>query len=270
MLISDISRLALAIQSKGELLVMRRSVYIIALVLLALTSFTVSDARRANSFAAFAPPSGKIAIKCPSPLNDITDCPDTGCGPSLDPLLNQAKNVRTVGGTPETMTIKQMQKLPDPVPGFKIGEPRDPLTSLGEGKLITVEAWAMVARKGGGESCNCKLLSVADTDNHIVLVAPSVRNPTLVKNEPTSETAEFTPRVRLDHPNLARAKLQPLITAGGGKLKVRITGQLMFDSEHSLGHHLKRKNNWEVHPVTGLKYCKKKTCSESDWKDIEQ
>src|SRR5260221_169521 len=67
-----------------------------------------------------------------------------------------------------------------------------------------------------------------------------------------------------------RAKLQPLITAGGGKLRVRISGQLMFDSEHSLGGHLKRHNNWEVHPVTGVKYCQKKTCSEGDWKDIEQ
>src|SRR5437588_243712 len=242
---------------------MKRSLFIIALVLLALTSFTVSDARRANSFAVFAP-SGKMAIKCPKKLNSIKDCPDTGCGPSLDPNLNRAKNVDSVSGSPETMTFSDMQALPDPVAGFAIGDPRDKLTALGEGKVITVEAWALVARKGGGESCNCKLLSVADTDNHIVLIDPSVKNPTLVKNEPNSETAEFTPRVRLDHPNLARAKLQPLITAGGGKLKVRITGQLMFDSEHSLGGHLKRKNNWEVHPVTGLKYCKKKTCSESD------
>ena len=35
---------------------------------------------------------------------------------------------------------------------------------------------------------------------------------------------------------------------------VRVTGLLMFDSEHSLGHHLKRTNNWEIHPVmkTGI------------------
>src|SRR5205807_6739009 len=156
-----------------------------------------------------------------------------------------------------------------PVEGFAIGDPRDKLTALGEGKVITVEAWALVARKGGGESCNCKLLSVADTDNHIVLIDPSVKNPTLASNERNSETAEFTPRIRLDHPKLARANLQSLITAGHGKLLVRITGQLMFDSEHSIGGlHLKRHNNWEVHPVTGLKYCQKKTCSESDWKDI--
>ena len=247
---------------------MKRTAIVILLVIFVLS--VSSDARHARITPASPPQGGKVAIKCPKPLNDITDCPDTGCGPSLDPLLNQAKNIRTVNGSPEPMTIKQMQDLDDPVDGYKIGDPRDKLTALGEGKVITVEAWALVARKGGGESCNCKLLAVKDTDNHIVLVDPAVKNPTLAKNEPTSETAEFTPRVRLDHPNLARAKLQPLITAGGGKLRVRITGQLMFDSEHSLGGHLKRKNNWEVHPVTGLMYCQKKTCSESDWKDIEQ
>src|SRR5438067_2776062 len=153
---------------------------------------TTGDAqrrRRGGPGRAASAGTGKVAIPCPRRLHDITDCPDTGCGPSLDPLLNQAKNVRTVGGSEEKMTIKEMQDLPDPVEGYKIGDPRDKITALGEGKLITVEAWALVARKGGGESCNCNLLSVADTDNHIVLVDPSVRNPTLARNEGNSETA---------------------------------------------------------------------------------
>jgi hypothetical protein len=253
---------------------MKRSLTLLLFVLLAVGSFTISDAqrRRGRGEAAATPAGGgKISIKCPATLDSIADCPDTGCGPSLDPLLNKAKNAPSVDGSAETMTIAEMQALPDPVAGYKIGDPRDKITALGEGKKITVEAWAMVARKGGGESCNCKLLSVADTDNHIVLVDPSVKNPTLVKDEDDSETAEFTPRVRLNQPKLARANLQPLITAGGNKLLVRITGQLMFDSEHSLGHHLKRHNNWEVHPVTGIMYCPKKKCTQqSDWKNIGQ
>lgn len=250
-------------------LTMKRSVLVVLILALFVLS-TTSDARKREGGAASAVQSGKVAIKCPVPLNRITDCPDTGCGPSLDPLLNKAKNVRSVDGDAETMTIKEVKDLEDKVEGYKIGDQRDKLTALGEGKKITVEAWALIARKGVGESCNCKLLSVKDTDNHIVLVEPAVKNPTLAKSENDSITAEFTPRVRLDHPNLARAKLQPLITAGSGKVKVRITGQLMFDSEHSPGGHLKRHNNWEVHPVTGLNYCKKKTCGENDLIDIEQ
>jgi hypothetical protein len=248
---------------------MKRRLALTLLLLVTLSAITIGDAKPRKKRP--TPQSGKVAIKCPATLSDISDCPDTGCGPSLDPLLNQAKNIPSLNGNAETMTIQEMKDLPDPVKGYKIGNPRDKLTALGEGKKITVEAWALVARKGGGESCNCKLLSVADTDNHIVLVDPSVKSPTLAKNENQSETAEFTPRVRLNQPNLARAKLQPRITAGGNKLLVRITGQLMFDSEHSLGHHLKRHNNWEVHPVTGVMYCPKKKCTnDSDWKDLEQ
>ena len=237
----------------------------------------VSDGQRRRGRGGPAAPQasgGKVAVPCPPTLNDINDCPSTGCGPSLDPKLNERKNVRPDDQTAEAMTIQDLKALAEPVPGFKVGDDRDKLIALGEGKKITVTAKALVARKGGGESCNCKLLSVADTDNHIVLVDPAVKKPTLAKDEDNSETAEFTPRVRIDHPNLSRAKLLPLITASGGALLVRITGLQMFDSEHSLGHHLKRHNNWEIHPVLCVEYCPKgKKCTaatDANWKDLEQ
>jgi hypothetical protein len=141
--------------------------------------------------------------------------------------------------------------------------------------MIRVVAFALVARVGGKESCNCGLKAAADTDNHIVLVDPSLAHPSLAADEPDSQTAEFTPRVRLDHPKLAGARLEALITAQGGKLLVRVTGFEMFDSEHSLGpFHLKRHSNWEIHPVMGLEYCPaNKTCtkgSDANWKNLEQ
>jgi hypothetical protein len=195
---------------------------------------------------------GKTAIPCPTTLSDINDCPDTGCGPSLDPLLNKQKNIRSLDGEAEPMTIQEIRNLPDPVAGFKIGNTREKLAALGEGKKIIVVANAIAVRKGSGESCNCKLTSVADTDNHIVLVDRVLRiksgetaKQTLARREENSITAEFGPRVRLDSPHLSRANLQPLIAVDGVQ-KVRITGILMFDSEHSLGHHLKRHNNWEI------------------------
>jgi hypothetical protein len=241
-------------------------------------SFAFSDGqtrgRRGRAPARAAASGGKVKIPCPRTLNDITDCPDTGCGPSLDPKLNQRKNIRSDDQAAEPMTIQEMKDLDDPVAGYSIGDDRDKLQAIGEGKKIVVMAKALVARKGGGESCNCKLLSVADTDNHIVLVDPSIKKPTLAKSEADSETAEFTPRVRLDHPKLGRPQLQSQITGAGGALLVRVTGLLMFDSEHSLGHHLKRHNNWEIHPVLGLEYCpKNKKCSadsDANWKDLEQ
>jgi hypothetical protein len=54
-----------------------------------------------------------------------------------------------------------------------------------------------------------------------------------------------------------------------GVAKVRITGILFFDSEHSLGHHLVRRNNWEIHPILALEYCPRgKRCtaaSDDNW-----
>jgi hypothetical protein len=163
-----------------------------------------------------------------------------------------------------------MKNLPNPRNFTRHSANRNELTRLGEGKKISVVAYGLVARKGGKESCNCGLTSVQDTDNHIVLVDPTLKNPSLAANEEDSETAEFTPRVRLARPNLSRAKLQPLIAKRGRQL-VRVTGLLLFDSEHFLGHHLKRHNNWEVHPVLQLEYCAAATCQDTGtagWKDL--
>ena len=61
----------------------------------------------------------KVAIPCPDTLNNIEDCLDTGCGPSLDPNLNRRKNIKSLDGEAEPMTIQQMRNLPDPVSGFR-------------------------------------------------------------------------------------------------------------------------------------------------------
>jgi hypothetical protein len=204
----------------------------------------------------------------------MTLTPDTGCG-DLDPHLNVQKNIRSDDQAAESMDIADIKALPDPVSGFKIGDTREKLKDLGEGKKITVVAWALKARSGSSESCNCKLTAAADTDNHIVLIDPSIPHPTLAMERHDSITAEFAPRVRLDHPNLKGTRLQSKITAGGGKLLVRMTGLLMFDSEHSF-HPLAngRANNWEIHPVMKLEFCPTgKTCaanSDANWKDLEQ
>lgn len=191
------------------------------------------------------------------------------------PSSNRRKNIKSDDQTAEPMTIQQIRNLPDPVKGFKIGNTREKIEALGEGKKIIVVANAIAVRKGGIESCNCKLSSVADTDNHIVLVDRVLRikkgepaKQTLARREENSITAEFAPRPRLDSPHLTRVNLQPLIGVNGVQ-KVRITGLLFFDSEHSLGHHLKRHNNWEIHPVLELEYCPRgKRCradSDDNW-----
>jgi len=200
----------------------------------------------------------------------------TGCGGTIDKNLNRRKNIRTAPtGAADDMTIAQIKALEDPVDGFAKGNTREALTALGEGKLIRVVALALTVRAGSKESCNCGLTGVANTDNHIVLIDPDDDSPSLEDDEPNSVTAEFTPRVRKRLPDLSRATLKPLIDeAPDNALRVRVTGLLMFDSEHSLGHHLKRHNNWEIHPIFVMEYCPAgKTCSNTgvaNWKNIGQ
>jgi hypothetical protein len=75
-------------------------------------------------------------------------------------------------------SIRWIKSLPDPTHSAECGS-RDELKQLGEGQKVTVVAWALTARKGSAEKCNCELSSQADTDNHIVLVDRNVANPTL-------------------------------------------------------------------------------------------
>lgn len=215
----------------------------------------------------------KPKTDCAQNINDIRDCPDQGCGSDYDPQLNVRKNVRSVSQLAVDLPFRTMQNLANPKNSTTTNRDRGELQQIGEGRKITVIAYALAARRGNPESCNCGLSLPKDTDNHIVLVDPTLRKPTLKVNEPNSETAEFTPRVRLSHPNFTRDVLQTLISQHGGKLLVRVTGQLMFDSEHFLRRHLVRRNNWEVHPVLKMEYCANgSTCSgdaTTGWVDLD-
>src|ERR1051325_1515845 len=83
---------------------------------------------------------GKTSIKCPKAVTDadgsIADCPETGCGGSLDPNLNKQKNIIDDNDTPVDKDMSYLAELPDPVPGFHIGDTRQKLRALGEGKMI--------------------------------------------------------------------------------------------------------------------------------------
>ena len=221
------------------------------------------------------------AQPCPDGINHITDCPDEGCGDhAFDPELNKRKNIRSDDQAPFLRSVRWMKGLPDPT-NFTENGNRDELKQLGEGQKITVVAWALTAKKGGPESCNCDLPLAVNQDNHIVLIDPRVKNPTLAKDEIRSVTAEFTPRTRLDHPNFTRLKLNRLIDPSWktsqanptGKLLVRVTGLLLFDSFHFFHLPLKRDINWEIHPILKFEYCPKgKTCradSDENWIDFD-
>jgi len=255
---------------------MNRTFLIVGIIAsLMLSVFSASGQSRTNTKPKKQPCAGAKKIK---------DCPEPGCGgKGLDPELNRRKNISTDNGEPAVLrTIAWMQALKDPKNFTARNPDRTELRKLGEGQKITVVAWALAARSGSQESCNCYLSKPADTDNHIVLVDPDLKDPTLARNEKRdSETVEFTPRIRLNHPNFTQQKLEPLIDPdwqppdrpSKGRLLVRVTGYLMFDTEHFLHTPLKRHNNWEIHPILKTEYCAEgETCdpqSDENWIDIE-
>jgi hypothetical protein len=222
---------------------------------------------------------------------NIGACPLEGCSADNhhEPNLNRVKNIDSINASVEDHTLTWIKDLDDP-DNFSSGGDRDELAELGEGRQVRVTAYLLIARnEPGGESCNCYLHDVQQTDNHLVLVTkttvdtfPVPKNSSkntlkavLAQREEESITAEYTPRVRKNgHPNFLRSKIQPLIDATSQKaLKVRVTGQLMFDSEHFIRHKLKRVNNWEIHPVFKMEFCSIgiscKPKEDAGWKSID-
>jgi len=251
----------------------------LAIALLAVLVLTsASDARRNSSRPTPTTPQGLVDLKCEPGIDNIKECPLKGCSKAAKPhpfdtLLNEQKNIPTSNKTPEDKGYSYLHDRPNPGSNYVEGGDRGPLRQLGEGDMIRVVAYATRVSQGSSETCNCNLTTMPDKDNHIVLIDPDAAKPGTV-SEGKSQTAEFTPRVRLDHPTLKWANLNPLIVgAKGHALLVRVTGLQMFDSHHFFNDPLPRHNNWEIHPVFRLQYCPKgKTCSkESDtnWVDLK-
>jgi hypothetical protein len=252
---------------------MRRFVSLLFLTILALCWIAIAQSSSKKATA-------KKKLK-PACVTNWADCPEEGCGGKFDPNLNRVKNVTSLDGEAQIHSLTWMKKLEDPE-NFSQGESREELQSLGEGQNITVVAYLLRAKPElGGESCNCGFHTVDETDNHLVLVSKTTvdkfpgGDAAFSQREPESETAEFTPRVRKNgHPNFTREVVQPLIDdTEKGALLVRVTGQLMFDSEHFIRNHLVRVNNWEIHPILKFEYCDTgntcKATSDSGWKSLD-
>jgi hypothetical protein len=226
----------------------------------------------------------------PTCADNLEVCPVKGCSSDNhhDPNLNILKNIGSINTPITDRTLSWMKSRKNPEHLVEKGE-RSELTNMGEGQQVRVVGYLLAVKPElGGESCNCYLRTAETTDNHLVLVTkntiekfplpPNANISTIravfKKREAESVTAEFAPRTRSDHPNFTFEKTQPLInTTAQGALLVRITGQLMFDSEHFWRHKLNRVNDWEIHPIFRFEYCPKgKTCTatgNNNWVDID-
>jgi len=99
-----------------------------------------------------------------------------------------------------------------------------------------------VENTGNGESTNCNLTADNEVDWHIYLTdspAQQISDAVIV---------ETTPRTRPQH-KWTTNMLAPLVDS---QTKVRISGWLMYDSEHIGALGTQRATVWEVHPITKI------------------
>lgn len=186
-------------------------------------------------------------------------CATQGCGGG-DPKLNELKNRTDAADSPETRTIKQIVALRQPTQ-WTTGQDRSSLKPT-EGTPVVVEAFLVHAKNAEVESCNCYIKGKANNDIHI--------NLTQSKGQTTDQSvvAEITPRVHPD--GWTMTKLTALY---GQDAYVRVTGFLLFDSEHVRGNGGPRATLWEVHPITKIEVCSggnPAACAqEASWEPLE-
>ena len=162
-----------------------------------------------------------VAADHPSCANSISKCPVKGCGGG-DPKLDTLKNRTDLPNSPLGWTIPQIIALKQPT-HWTSGQDRSSLTD--EGQAVILEAVLVHAKTAEPESCNCYLTGAPNNDIHLNLTA------TASQTLDDSVVAEITPRVRP-----AGWTLTKLSNLYRQKAYVRVTGWLMFDSEHVDGN----------------------------------
>jgi len=159
------------------------------------------------------------------------------------------KNQTTRSRRPEEWTI-------DEIIGLNEGSPskwskklsRASLRNLGEGTAVLIEGYLINAHQAKTpESCNCYLKGQDNNDYHLNLVADSSDK---MKD---SVVIELTPRFDRDKQGWDLSKLRGLAKE---RRYVRVTGYLLFDSQHANYQRMPRATAWEIHQVTSFEVCR--------------
>lgn len=146
------------------------------------------------------------------------------------------------------------------------GQPRDEVEQLGEGTAVMLTGYLFGAHSGSPETCNCKLTGEENNDYHLNIVEHDGDPQT------ASVVVEMTPKFRKNKPAWTLSTLDGLVPARNKRLPlVRVSGYLLFDSEHVSRSGGERVTIWEIHPVTKMELCPTGTCrSDTDegWREL--
>jgi hypothetical protein len=276
----------------------RTGIVVFAVALLAFSTTSNARKRGSDSRAAVTVQS-EINPSCSTPhfpeptaLSIDKQCGNEGNGGKEAAQNTIKNNFCPTGNTPTSITLAKFKELQDSVENFKpqinFGPSgpttdRSPLTTFGEGHLVTLKAFVFIARQEGGESVNCKG-HVDDTsplnhDIHISFVesASNLINtgdtkPVKDQKECTGVVGELSPHHR--PASWTAANVNKLATA---KVLVRVTGQQFFDSSHvpckdgaPVGSNPKRISLWEIHPIYQFEVCTGNCSGAGTWQSLDQ
>jgi hypothetical protein len=176
------------------------------------------------------------------------------CGPTGDArnataiALNTNKNRTDVPGGSDYVDIgwSDLENLPADRKDDFVGAPVRVIGFLSH--RINVE------NTGNGESTNCHLVGDNEVDWHIYLTNSSAQQIS------QAIIVETTPRTRPQH-KWTTDMLAPFVDSA---TQVRISGWLMYDSEHVGAIGTQRATVWEVHPITKIE-----VQNNSQWVDLD-
>ena len=239
--------------------------------------------------ATFKPTCTTPSYPVPAPTKKLgidSQCGLSGAGTGPEGQQDSVKNNFCARGAPQKITIDYLKGLQAKVEknrlinfgnenkGDRKKGPttnRAPLRRLGEGKLVMLQAYVLIARQEGAESVNCGKNVPNEPlfhDIHISLVSA-----TDIDNECSGVVAEMSPHHRPDswtHANVEKVARE--------KLPVRVTGQLYFDSSHfpcSNGESAgagnpKRISLWEIHPIYKFEICTADCDGAGKWVSLDE
>lgn len=181
-----------------------------------------------------------IAARKPATGQPLVENGSEVCGPTGDATratakaLNNNKNRTDMPGDSDYVEIgwDDLQNLPSDRVGDFQGAPVAVVGFLSH----------QVKVENGGESTNCHLHADPEVDWHIYLTKSPAQG---IKDAVIVET---TPRTRPSH-RWTTDMLAPFVDS---QTQVRISGWLMYDSEHVGAIGTQRATVWEVHPITRI------------------